>query len=336
MKQLSRLISFLMMFLWLFVWPVSSHAQNNNERLWQAAASGDMEEVKSAIGQGAHVDSKGQAGFTPLNAAARNGHRAAALADLSTATPLADAFRNIRTNVALFHRATAKTQVVLVTSAIPGEGKTTVTANLARAFAAAGRRVLAISADVHSPMLHLVLLPDESTADPIGIVEVLADKLSLDASVRTHSAPGPNGRPVSVALLANARRFPDPSILYQSHVMEDVLDDARNLFDIVLIDSPPLLANAESALLATRADGLILVSRTDALTRQQALHVARILDASELKPLGVIITGRSEGEGIYGYGYGYGAQEPEPTPPASGRRTTGPATTGRSAEAPSA
>ena len=74
MNRVLRLISFLMMFLWLFVWPVSSHAQNNNERLWQAAASGDLEEVKSAIGQGAHVDYKGRAGFTPLNAAARNGN----------------------------------------------------------------------------------------------------------------------------------------------------------------------------------------------------------------------------------------------------------------------
>jgi len=74
MNQFSRLISLLVMFLWLFVWPVSSHAQNNNERLWQAAASGDLEEVKSAIGQGAHVDYKGRAGFTPLNAAARNGN----------------------------------------------------------------------------------------------------------------------------------------------------------------------------------------------------------------------------------------------------------------------
>jgi ankyrin repeat protein len=74
MKQLSRLISFLMMFLWLFACTVSSHAQNNDERLWRAAASGDLEGVKSAIGQGAHVDYKGRAGFTPLNAAARQGN----------------------------------------------------------------------------------------------------------------------------------------------------------------------------------------------------------------------------------------------------------------------
>jgi hypothetical protein len=73
MNQPSRLISLLMMFLWLFVWPVSSHGQSN-ERLWQAAFSGDLEGVKSAVGQGAAVDFKGQSGFTPLNAAARNGH----------------------------------------------------------------------------------------------------------------------------------------------------------------------------------------------------------------------------------------------------------------------
>ena len=245
-------------------------------------------------------------GNVPYVLAAKYGDRLAGVADLSAATPLADAFRSIRTNVSLFRPSDTKTQVLLVTSAIAGEGKTTVTANLARAFAVSGRRVAAISADVHSPMLHLLLLADSSTDRPYGIVEVLADKLPLETSMRRHTVQGPSRTPGRVEVLANARRFPDPSILYQSRVMDDLIEHARTLFDVVLIDSPPLLANAESALLATRADGLIIVSRTDSLTRLEAHNAKRILDASDLKPLGVIVTGRESGGG---YGYGYGSVE---------------------------
>jgi receptor protein-tyrosine kinase len=244
-------------------------------------------------------------GHVPYVTGARSGDRSAALADLAKETPLADAFRTIRTNVSLFRRIQGKTQVVLVTSAMPGEGKTTVTANLARAFAVAGQRVLAISADVHSPTLHLVLLPEPSNDPSVGIVEVLADRLPLDGSARRHHVAGPGGMPSHVAVLANGRRFPDPSILFQSRVMEDVLAKARELYDIVLIDAPPMLAKAEAALLASRADGMILVTRNSFVTRQQAHEVSRMLQASAIKPLGlVVVVGRGESAGRYdAYGY---------------------------------
>jgi capsular exopolysaccharide synthesis family protein len=259
------------------------HADEDLEKLYGAPVLGDIPDVP----------------------AARRGDRLAALADLSKETPLADAFRSIRTNLRLFRRIEATAQVLLVTSAVAGEGKTTVTANLARAFAVSGQRVLAISADVHSPMLHLLLLAESWNQTPYGVIEVLADELPLEKSTRRHIVVGPGGQMAAVAVLGNARKFPDPSILYQSHAMDKMLARARESFDVVLIDSPPLLANAESALLASRADGLILVSRIETLTRQQAHQANRILSASDLKPLGVIVTGKRGGLG-YGYGYGYG------------------------------
>jgi capsular exopolysaccharide synthesis family protein len=254
-------------------------------------------------------------GRMPYVAGARHGERTAALADFATASPLADSFRTIRTNVSLFRRIETETQVILVTSAVAGEGKTPITANLARAFAVSGQRVLAISGDVHSPMLHLVLTTGTGGATPVGIVEVLADDLPLATSVRTHRVLAPDGRAASVSVLANARRFPDPSILYQSEVMEKLLDAARKSFDVILMDSPPLLANAESALLATRADGFILASRAGMLTRVQARQAAKTLEAAALRPLGIVVTGRPTSEGAY-YGYGYGDAEPAASRPA--------------------
>jgi tyrosine-protein kinase len=246
-------------------------------------------------------------GRMPFIPGAQNGERTAALADFATASPLADSFRTIRTNVSLFRRLENETRVILVTSAVAGEGKTTVTANLARAFAVSGQRVLAISGDVHSPMLHLVLKTDDAGATPVGIVEVLADDLPLGSSVRGHRLVAPNGRFAVVSVLASARRFPDPAVLYQSQVMEKLISEARKSFDVILVDSPPLLANAESALLATRADGFILVSRGGSLTRVQARQAAKVLEVAGLRPLGIIVTGRPADESAYyGYGYGYG------------------------------
>lgn len=251
-------------------------------------------------------------GRVPFVAAARKGDRTAAVADLLQSSVLANAFRTIRTNVALFRPGRGSAQVILVTSAMPDEGKTTVAANLARAFAVTGQRVLAVSADVHSPALHLLLSGDTPAPGALGIVEVLADDLPLERAIRPHQVVGPDGKTVTLSVVANEQRFPDPSILYQSNVMVRMLQEARRDFDVVILDAPPLLANAESALLGTSADGLVLVARAGALKRDEAAQAAKMLHSLGLRALGIIITGRASGDGAYGYGYGSAVSGSEP------------------------
>jgi succinoglycan biosynthesis transport protein ExoP len=285
-------------------------------------------------------------GVVPYIPDAGRGDRRAAVGDFRANSSLATSFRAVRTNLTLL---VDDAKTVIVTSAVPGEGKTTATANIARAFAAVGKAVLAVSADVRSPALHryfgtespLELLAanlaeeDESPAPPAkaggararrsmrpaadpnaGLIEVLAGEVPLEAAVRTYPVTGPVGRLGKVAVLANARRFFDPGALYQSNAMARFLEQVRGEYDVVLIDTPPILGSAEAALLTTAGDAVVLVAQLGVLTRKQASRAARVMAAVGVEPRGVIITGRAEDElGDYGYGYGHG-----PTPSELTRR----------------
>jgi Mrp family chromosome partitioning ATPase/capsular polysaccharide biosynthesis protein len=273
-------------------------------------------------------------GVIPYIADAGRGDRRAAVGDFRANSSLATSFRAVRTNLTLL---VDDVKTVIVSSAVPGEGKTTATANIARAFAAVGKVVLAVSADVRSPALHryfgtespLELLtanldevrehPPARASDVLsrragmhsatdaqaGLIEVLAGEVPLEAAVRTYPVTGPSGRLGKVAVLANARRFFDPGALYQSNAMARFLEQVRGEYDVVLIDTPPILASAESTLLSTAGDAVVLVAQLGVLTRKQAHRAARVMASVGVVPRGVIITGRAEDE-ISDYGYGYG------------------------------
>jgi receptor protein-tyrosine kinase len=237
-------------------------------------------------------------GLVPrVGAAERN--RSAGLGDYSSSSPLVEAFRGIRTNLTLLDSSLGGLHVIVVSSALPGEGKSAVTANLATSLAASGRRVLAISADLRAPSLHEYF----GEKDGVGMLEVLAGEVSLAQA--THRVPlnGAVSRAHGeVALLANDRRFPDPAMLFESPALVRLLDDARERFDVVLVDAPPLLLAGEAAMLARRSDTVLLVSQVDGLTRDDVRRVRARLAAAEITPLGLVITGVSEDlTKLYGY-----------------------------------
>jgi len=179
-------------------------------------------------------------GIVPFIPEADRGNRQAAIADFKANSRLAGSFRAVRTNLTLLVEGV---QTVIVSSAVAGEGKTTVTANIARAFAATGSSVLAVSADVDSPALHryfgsetrivealrldpeLTALPKRRKAgsarnprkplvdEQVGLIEVLAGEVPLESAVRKYPVIGPLGRVGEVSILANERRFFDPAPL---------------------------------------------------------------------------------------------------------------------------
>lgn len=234
------------------------------------------------------------------------------LADFSSMSNLADAYRNIRTNVSLLSRHTGNQRVWVISSALPGEGKSAATANLAGALAATGLRVLAISADLHSP--GLLNYYQASRGDELGLVDVLERNVRLEeAAVRVSVAGRSTGRIGVVDVVANDTVFPDPAVLFQSAEMADMLASARHRYDAIVIDAPPLLYTAEASLLARLADGLILVAGLKILSRQQAERANRMLGTMKLSPLGVIVTGLKVAEDDYGY---RAAPKEPPTSPA--------------------
>ena len=269
----------------------------------------------------------------------RNRRRSAMLADFSGSGELAGAYRTIRTNLALlFSLSSKKASVIVVTSATAEEGKSAVSANLAHALAVMGKNVLVVSADLHDPALHEYFearLTEDVAArrptlaqrisasstvelnragrEPSGLVEVLSRGVPLSDAVRAVQLTEPErASGGSLDLLANTMKFFDPASLFESEPMQAFQNLVRDKYDAIVLDTPPLLANSDAALLAQGADALVLVARLEHLTKNQARRAVRIMSTTHLSPTGVIVTG-DLGELSYGYGYGYRESSEEAT-----------------------
>ena len=209
--------------------------------------------------------------------------RSTMLADFSRPGELADAYRTVRTNLALFRVKGSGATIVVVTSAVSEEGKSAIAANVAHALSVMGNRVLAVSADLHNPSLHEYFdRPQTETVlrsarpAPIarlrgGLVQVLSEEIPLAEAVRIlplTSAERMAGG--SLELLADRSTFFDPAVLFSSGAMRSFLQEVRSQYDIIVFDTPPLLANADASLLAQEADILVLAARLDHVTKNQA------------------------------------------------------------------
>jgi capsular exopolysaccharide synthesis family protein len=238
--------------------------------------------------------------------AAARGRRPSGLANFESASNLADSFRNIRTNLQLVRLDEGDKRVIVVSSAVPGEGKSAVAANLAAALASTGRSVLALSADLRSPSLHEYF----GRRHDDGLIQVLAGERDLKDAARLVSLNGASPSSAGgLALLGSAERIFDPSVLFQSKAMGDLLAEARKQYEYIIIDAPPLLATADATVLAQQGDTLLLVARLGAVTRQDAARALRTLGLAELTAVGVVAIGHADPDEGYGYGYGYGTDE---------------------------
>ena len=247
-------------------------------------------------------------GVVPFVRAASRGKRPAALANFDSASNLADSFRNIRTNLQLvnLHEEHDDPRVIVVSSAVPGEGKSAVAANLAASLASTGRRVLALSADLRSPSLHEYF----GRRHDDGLIQVLAGERELNDAARHVSlngnVPSSSG---DLSLLGSAERIFDPAVLFQSKAMAALLTEAKGLYEVIVVDAPPLLATADATVLAQQGDTLVLVARLGTVTKQDAARTLRALSLADLTAIGVVAIGHSDPDEGYGYGYGYGTED---------------------------
>ncbi len=211
----------------------------------------------------------------------------------------AEAFRTIRTNLQ-YVDVDSPPRAVVVTSAVPSEGKTTSACNLAIAQAQAGLRVLLVEADLRRPRVADYLGIDGS----LGVTDVLIGK----RKVRDVIVPWHRGL---LDVLPSGRIPPNPSELLGSHQMASLLEELVARYDVVLLDAPPLLPVTDAAVLASLADGAILVSRHGSTTREQAALSADALQQVGARLLGVVLNFvpmRASKRAGYGYGYGYGEE----------------------------
>jgi len=254
-------------------------------------------------------------GVVPDSAAlSRSGH------DRGKWTPLpateAEAFNLIRAHLRFFN-VDRDLRTVVIASAAPGEGKTTIACQLAKAAARLGAHVLLLEADLRQPTLanQLGLQPGP------GLAEVLVGALPMNEATRAvevdTSPPNAGGKRTLDVLGAGGVLPPNPAELLDSHAMDSLLAQAKSSYDLVVIDTPPLTAVSDAFPLLTKVDGVVLVGWVGRSRRDAAERLHQVVASSGAPLLGVIANGSKAGAPSV-YSAAADAQTPLAGPSANG------------------
>lgn len=218
---------------------------------------------------------------------------------------MGEALRELRTNLH-FIDVDNPPRILLVTSSLPSEGKSTVIGNLAATIAAAGEEVIVVDADLRRPTVHKVF----NVAGEVGVTDVLTGRASID-DVLQDWGPMPH-----LKVLGAGRIPPNPSELLGSRAMQHLLAELSSRA-VVLIDTPPLLPVTDAAVLSRAADGTLVVARSRKTTTDHLQRALGNLGRVRGRVLGVILNCvPTKGPDTYSYGY-YGTYS---SAPASRRR----------------
>ncbi|HLL67315.1 MAG TPA: polysaccharide biosynthesis tyrosine autokinase [Micromonosporaceae bacterium] len=208
--------------------------------------------------------------------------------------PRTEAYRHVQANMQ-FMDADRETRLVVVTSAVSMEGKSTTACNLARSLGEQGKRVLLIDGDLRRPQAARYLgLPSGA-----GLTSVLVGRAGLDEVIQSWG----DG---AFSVLASGPVPPNPSKLIGSRHMRQVLVELRERYDIVLIDAPPVLPVVDAVVLAANSDGAILVVRHGKTRRDQLTKAVTALQRADADVLGTVLNmAPRRGRDSYYYDYGY-------------------------------
>jgi capsular exopolysaccharide synthesis family protein len=215
---------------------------------------------------------------------------------------VAENIRYLRTSV-LYSLAGRSPKSIIVTSAFGGEGKTTVSINLAIAFAQRGQKVLLIDADLKRPAVHRFFAVDRS----MGLTEILTGKVD-EALGGIGRDPFRKTDIENLYVLPAGSKPPNPVDLLDSDVMRDLLALLAEEYDHIILDSPPLMGMADTSVLVPYVDGVILVVRPGKTPRQAVRRCKEKVTGLQGRILGVVMNNPRQGPGG-GYSYGYGAYE---------------------------
>lgn len=233
----------------------------------------------------------------------------------------AEAFHLIRAHLRYFN-VDRQLHTIMVASAAPGDGKTTVARHLAGAAARMGARVLLVEADLRRPTLAQQLGIPRGR----GLADVLIGAAPLSTAIQSidlHAGDPHVGHLHPVAQQGGMRRTldvltsgaalpPNPGELLESHAMESMLGSVKSLYDLVIVDTPPLTAVSDAFPLLHKIDGVIVVGRVGRNRRDVAQRLHETLLGTGAPLLGVIANGFKQGPGAYGYAYDYAQATPAP------------------------
>ena len=228
-----------------------------------------------------------------------------------------EAYQTLQASVR-FELPPDRQRVILVSSALEGEGKTHVSAGLGRALARVGHKTLVVCADLRFPTLHdqfgLARAPGLSDIlEGIGHNGAQPDEAlaeALKSPVHTHGRAGDN-----LKILTSGTRPQDPSALLFGTALDRFFSAVARLdYSYVIVDGPPLLGVADAHALAQRADGILVVSRLDRSTLEDAIEMNDLLYRLDARPLGLVVVGVRRSSG-YAYAGASSSGSPPPVAP---------------------
>ncbi len=211
----------------------------------------------------------------------------------------AESYRQVRTNLQ-FASIDLDLKTVVVTSPMPGEGKTTLVTNLGIVIASGGSRVLIVDADLRRPMVANNL----GLEGNIGLTTVLLGQAPLDVAIQRWG----DGL---IDVLASGPIPPNPSEILGSHRMQELVDVLASRYDLVIFDTPPALPVTDASLLALHTDGAVLVARVGRTSRDGVRRVSTAFRTVGVNVIGVVanrVSASGAGSG-YAYAYEYGASK---------------------------
>jgi capsular exopolysaccharide synthesis family protein len=214
-------------------------------------------------------------------------------------SPAAEAIRTLRTNL-MFSQAVRSMRTLVVTSASPSEGKTTTASNLAAAFAQQGMRVLLLDCDLRRARLHRMFsVPREP-----GLTDLVLGYADEDAVTRATEVTG-------LYLIPSGKLPPNPAELLGGEQMRRTIASLVEGYDLIIVDTPPLLAAADAAILSTLANGVILVLRAGATENAAAQQSVQQLNAVGARIVGAVLNDPDTQVPKYGayYEYEYASAE---------------------------
>jgi capsular exopolysaccharide synthesis family protein len=214
------------------------------------------------------------------------------IANLDPKSPISEQYRTIRTNVQ-FSSIDKELKTLMITSSGPGEGKSTTAANLAVVFAQLGKKVLLVDADLRKPTVHRSF----GVNNLFGFTTVLTKQATLASAVLDTEEK-------DLYILTSGPVPPNPAELLSSKSMEQFMEEAKEQFDYVIFDTPPLLAVADPQILANKVDGSIYVVYSGKTQIDQAKKAKELLENAQSKLVGVVLNHKEVKNNEYYYYYG--------------------------------
>lgn len=203
----------------------------------------------------------------------------------------AESYRTLRTNIQ-YSSFDKEYKVIMVTSSEPGEGKSTTAGNLALCLAQGEKKVILVDCDLRKPSLHKKF----KISNIVGLSDVMIGKEELVTAMHRYNN--------NLVILTSGKIPPNPSEMLSSKAMTTLLDALKQNFDYIILDTPPVQAVTDSQILATKADGTILVVRAERTKKDSVQSAINLLKKVNADIIGTVLNGLDNSRNKYYYYYG--------------------------------